>query len=44
LAKVTSVVPDVTFANIPLPEVKKPKEPKPESSPSDTIETNKEEA
>lgn len=36
-----TIVPDVTFTNIPLPEVKKPKEPKP--LPTEQIESTKEE-
>jgi len=39
-----AVVPDVTFENIPAPEVKKPKEPKPAPTPTETSETNQEEA
>ena len=37
-----AILPDITFKDIPLPVLKKPKEPKPEST--ETIETNKEEA
>lgn len=39
-----AVVPHVTFENIPAPEVKKPKEPKPASAETPETETNKEEA
>jgi len=37
-----AIVPNVVFANIPAPEIKKPKEPKP--APAETLESNKEEA
>ena len=36
-----AILPDITFQNIPLPVLKKPKEPKPEST--EILETNKEE-
>lgn len=38
-----AILPDITFANIPLPEPKKPKEPKPAPA-AEASETNKEEA
>ena len=37
-----TILPGITITNIPAPEVKKPKEPKP--APTETPETNKEEA